>query len=459
MKPSDITKYVERENILYDDGRLGAEFQFKSQDLDKLGYLDIHEIINQVPVVMCDSPILYAYLMYVHVRTNVHAALEPTVKEIHKMMKVPRGLRKLVKKIISDCMKCKLLSKKTLELKMAIHPEPRSVLAPCFHSCMMDICYGFKGQAYKRARTVIKIYGLVIVCLLSGATNIMALEGIETQDVCTAVERHSNRHGVPGFIYVDNGTQLKALQYATFSIRDLEAQVQDSLGIKIIVSNAKAHSERGRVERRIRVLRESMEKLGVQTSVPMTCMQWDALFSRISNTIDNLPIARGDTSNETALGYDIITPNRLKLGRNNFRSLEGCGINLDMSSNFTKLLDRNRDVYRSWYQTFMDNVHLLNLRPNKWLRSSRSPIINDIVLFVFNDGNLTKESTTWKLGKVSKLENNRVSITYFTKSNGKEQVLVRSIRDISIVYSVGEMMINTLDHFNDCAKHTSNEEM
>ena len=101
---------------------------------------------------------------------------------------------------------------------------------------------------------------------------------------------------------MDNGTQLKALQYANFSVRDLE-------------------------------------KPGVPTSVPMTCLQWDALFSRISNTIDNLPIARGDTSNETSLGYEIITPNRLKLGQNNHRSLEGCGINLEMSPNFTKLLD------------------------------------------------------------------------------------------------------------------------
>ena len=52
------------------------------------------------------------------------------------------------------------------------------------------------------------------------------------------------------------------------------------------------------MEQRTRVLRETLEKLGVQASVPMTCIQWDALFSRISN---NLPIARGDTSNETAL--------------------------------------------------------------------------------------------------------------------------------------------------------------
>ena len=61
----------------------------------------------------------------------------------------------------------------------------------------------------------------------------------------------------------------------------------------------------------------------MDTAVPMTSLQWDTLFSRISNTIDNLPIARGDTSNETSLGYEIITPNRLKLGRNNYRSLAG----------------------------------------------------------------------------------------------------------------------------------------
>jgi len=388
----------------------------------------------------------------------MHAALEPTVKEIHKIMKVPNGLRNLIRKVISDCIKCRLLEKKTLELRMANHPEARTILAPCFHSCMMDICYGFKGQAYKRARTTIKIYGLVIVCLLSGATNIMALEGIETQDICAALERHSNRYGVPGFIYVDNGTQLKALQYVSFAIRDLDAQIQDKLGIKIIVSNAKAHSERGRVERRIRVLRESLEKLRVDTTNPMTCMQWDTLFSRISNMIDNLPIARGDSSNETALGYEIITPNRLKLGRNNYRSLEGCGIDLTMSSNFTRILDRNRDIYRDWYQTFINNVHLLNLRPKKWLKSSRLPIVDDIVLFVFNDNSYAKESVVWKLGRVSKIEKTRVSIDYAMKVNGVKQTIVRSVRDISIVYSVGEMMINTVDHFNDCTREVKPSE-
>ena len=458
MKPRELDRFIIQEGIVYDKGRLSPEFQFKTSDLDQVGYLDKHEILGQVPVVLPDSPVLYSFLMYIHTKSNLHASLEVTVREVHKKMKVVKGLRWLVKKIISDCLKCRLVEKKTLELRLANHPEARTVLAPCFHSCMMDICYGFKGQSFKRSRTTVKVYGLVVVCLLSGATNIMALEGIETQDVCAALERHSNRYGVPAFIYVDNGTQLKALQFAKFSVRDLEAQVQDNLGIKIVVSSAKAHSERGRVERRIRVLRETLEKLGVDVATPMTCMQWDTLFSRISNSIDNLPLARGDTSNESSLGYEIITPNRLKLGRNNYRSLEGNGIDLDMSSNFTKILDRNRSIYQQWYQSFIDNVHLLNLRPNKWLKSSRLPNVNDVVIFVFNDSNYTKESAYWRLAKVVEVQGSKVVLKYGIKANRMGQTLTRSVRDISIVYSVGEMLINTRGHFDECSNQSKDPE-
>ena len=137
------------------------------------------------------------------------------------------------------------------------------------------------------------------------------------------------------------------------------------------------------MERRIRALRETMEKLGVDTAVPMTCLQWDTLFARISNTIDNLPIARGDASNELNFGYEVITPNRLKLGRNNFRSLEGNGIELQMLSNFTKILDRNHSIYQQWYKLFINNIHYLNLRPNKWLKSSRLTVVSDIVNLCF----------------------------------------------------------------------------
>ena len=209
------------------------------------------------------------------------------------------------------------------------------------------------------------------MCLLSGACNILAMEGCETQDVVAAIERHSARYGVPGYMYVDNGTQLKALKNSSMSLRDV--QVQDSLGIQVVVSTVKKHSERGRVERKIRSLRESLEKMGINTYHPETVLQWETLFSKIANTVDNLPMAKGNTSNASNLGYEIITPNRLKLGvgRNNYQALEGSGIKLDMASNLTALLERNHELYCEWYSIFLENIHMLDLRPNKWLKNSR----------------------------------------------------------------------------------------
>ena len=88
IKSEILSRYDEQLGILYDNGRLGMEFQFKTQDLDQVevDYVDKHEIIKLVPVVWWNSPVLYSYLMLIHTKSNMHAALE-----IHKMMRVPKG--------------------------------------------------------------------------------------------------------------------------------------------------------------------------------------------------------------------------------------------------------------------------------------------------------------------------------------------------------------------------------
>ena len=50
------------------------------------------------------------------------------------------------------------------------------------------------------------VYALVFVCLLTGATNILATETLETQDIVQAIERQASRYGVPADVYVDNST-------------------------------------------------------------------------------------------------------------------------------------------------------------------------------------------------------------------------------------------------------------
>ncbi len=34
-------------------------------------------------------------------------------------------------------------------------------------------------------------------------------------------------------------------------------------------------------------------------------------------------------------------------------------------------------IYLQWYQGFIDNIHFLSLRPNKWLKSGRTPVIDE----------------------------------------------------------------------------------
>ena len=94
-------------------------------------------------------------------------------------------------------------------MKMSTHNESNTVLAPPFHASMADIAYGFKGKLFKGAQKELKVYAIMIVCIcdynicfLSGACNILAMEGCETQDVVAGIERHLARYGVPGYIYI-----------------------------------------------------------------------------------------------------------------------------------------------------------------------------------------------------------------------------------------------------------------
>ena len=81
-----------------------------------------------------------------------------------------------------------------------------------------------------------------------------------------------------------------------------------------------------------------LERTEVKTANPKTALQWETVFCKMARTLDDLPLAKGSTSNIIAVGFKIITLNRLKLGRNNNCSLEGTGITVDLNPNFTRIL-------------------------------------------------------------------------------------------------------------------------
>ena len=78
--------------------------QFKFADLDFIPFLDAHEIVGHLPVVLFDSPILYSYIMMIHLTRIHHAGVDITIKAVC----VPEKLGAVIKKIRTDCSSARL---------------------------------------------------------------------------------------------------------------------------------------------------------------------------------------------------------------------------------------------------------------------------------------------------------------------------------------------------------------
>ena len=455
LSKKKLEQFIFTDMIYFYPGRLSDDNPISEKDVEVEVFYDNQSINSVLPVVGSDSPMFFAYAIYVHSVVQPHAGVEITYREISKVMHVINNPRRIIQRIRQDCPRCRLIMKKTVELEMAKHAFPRTQIAPVFYNVMIDTVFGFKGQPYKQARKGVKIYALVIVCLFTSATNILALEGLETQDVIQAIERHSSRYGVPANAYVDNGTQLVNLQNTGFSLRDLNAHVYDSMGLTVKISNAKSHEERGRVESKVKVMRSMLEKLAIKSDTRMTCMQWETLFAKVANMIDDVPIAKGNSSNIHDLGWEIITPNRLKLGRNNFRSLEG-SFSLK-GSTAQDLLDKNKRIQQIWYQTFIDRLHHLIPKPAKWNNTERVSV-DDICIFIYNE-NPSMNADIWKLGRVVEVSVRKVKISFPVKSVPgklpKMKFIERSPRDISIISAADDINLNSWEYFEKISQRVS----
>ena len=166
--------------------------------------------------------------------------------------------RNVIERVRKDCTTCRLLSDRTVQVRMAQLPKEKLIVAPPFYNIQIDVVYGFSGKPFVGSRATIKLYALVIVCLNTSAVSILCMEAISTQEVINALLRHSSRYGLPANVFVDNGSQLAALQHATFSLRGLDLELWDAKGIRVMLTRPKAHSDNGKVEVRVKLLREML---------------------------------------------------------------------------------------------------------------------------------------------------------------------------------------------------------
>ena len=83
-------------------------------------------------------------------------------------------------------------------------------------------------------------------------------------------------------------------------------------------------------------------------------------------------MAKGDCNTAKDPMGEILTPNRLKLGRNNLRAMH-INTKIDEPLIPSDLLRHNRKIMKTFYGLMMDRVHHLVLKPNKWNHNDDRP--------------------------------------------------------------------------------------
>ena len=165
---------------------------------------------------------------------------------------------------------------------------------------------------------------------------------------------------------------------------DIKSKLQRDRKIEFQACPVGAHNVNGKVERKIKEVNASLSK-NLQND-RLSTLQWETLVAVIANTINDLPIAVGNLVDVENM--DLLTPNRLLLGRNNDRSPSGQFIS---SQDASRILHQNEKVYDAWFESWLLNHVPKLMIQQKWFKQEQNLHVGDIVIFNKVDYNVNEK--------------------------------------------------------------------
>ena len=158
----------------------------------------------------------------------------------------------------------------------------------------------------------------------------------------------------------------------------------------------------------------------------------------MSSAINDLPLALGNIVKDFE-NMDLITPNRLKPGRNNERSPVSP---MKVVGNHLKKLEENKNFFNVWFEAWLiSHVPKLMEQP-KWFRSDRDMKICDMDLFIKND---CSKLNTYQYGMVYEIELSgdglirKVVIKCRNSSKNIDNFTTCAVRDLVFIHPVDEI--------------------
>ena len=151
---------------------------------------------------------------------------------------------------------------------------------------------------------------------------------------------HTSIHQIcyPKKLLPDEGSQLiNGCDSMKINYTDVKQQLHLQVDVEYETCPTAAHYIHGKVEMKIRQIKDSVGKNLFNQR--LSVLQWETFAAEISNSVNNLPLAFGSICSDLD-NLDLISPNRLRLGRNNDRSPVGAMEVITTPSRFFKTTRR-----------------------------------------------------------------------------------------------------------------------
>ena len=387
-------------------GRLLERREIEVRDYEFDYFHDSSSISFVHPVGLSTDPLIFQILLHFHWEIFAHKGTGSTNRIIAQFLYVIKG-GYVVKAIRDGCIRCRRILKKQIKTKMGDVPIEKVLIAPAFSYLQADTAGPFPAYSRHNQRSTVEVNCLVLVCIVTGAVSLWAPETLEAPSIVKAMLRHSTRYGFPVTAYTDKGPGLKKGLTMRVDITDYTTLIKREIGMNVIPKPTHSHESRGKVERVIKVLKNYLEDRKLER-LRQSILDWEGSFSFVANYLNNLPMSR--LSRNRSMSYDVtevITANRLLLGRNNFRSL--AQVIEEEGVTYKDRLSRNNVINKSWQTLLQRLVPDLCERP-KWHKSGEIlPEIGDYVIFCHLESRAGPEHNYWKVGLVTKIEESESS--------------------------------------------------
>ena len=431
---------TEKDGILFYKGRILPSQTIAGRKRMSDVMIDLSDSTFCVPLTDAHSPLAYSIVNEVHwfEENASHSGAETVMRYVQKFTHILDG-RDLIKKFRLACHLCRVLEKRALEVAMGALKDCNLNIAPAFYSIQVDICGPYSSYSNHNKRATVNIWLVVFCCCTTSAVSIKVMDDYSTSAFLLAFVRFSCHYGYPKFLLPDEGSQLvKGCKDMQLSFSDIQSHLNIEYGVQFETCPVGGHNMHGKVERKIRTVRESIEKK--LQGHRLSLLQWESLGDQIANEINNLPL--GTVRNTSSLeDLDILTPNRLLLGRNNERSPSGP---LLVTNDTSKILQSNIDVFTVWFESWLISyVPRLMYQP-KWFKTIRDMKVGDIVLFLKTDHEYSRQ---YQYGIVDSVEKGRddrirtVTVRYRNSNEQQDRKTRRAVRELVVVHHIDEISI------------------